>query len=292
MKRTLQELTIKDDFLFGAVMLEEANCRRLLELAAGISVGSVEVSREKSFVYHPEYRGVRLDVYAKDEKNTRYNVEMQVVKRAGLVKRARYYRSQMDMDLLLAGYEYEELPETYVIFICDFDPFDAGLYRYTFESRCREENSRSLGEGCRYIFLSTYGRNEDDVPEALVKFLDFVHADFQTSQGDFQDDFVSQLQRTVQKVKESRDMEERFMTLEELLKDKMEEGRSEGRAEGRKEGRKEGMSQSLLILLQARGSVSEKLEKRITSEQDAALLEKWLKLAAAAESVEQFEREM
>ena len=82
MKRTLQELTIKDDFLFGAVMLEEATCRRLLELAAGISVGSVEVSREKSFVYHPEYRGVRLDVYAKDEKNTRYNVEMQVVKRA------------------------------------------------------------------------------------------------------------------------------------------------------------------------------------------------------------------
>ena len=43
MKRTLQELTIKDDFLFGAVMLEEANCRRLLELAAGISVRSVEV---------------------------------------------------------------------------------------------------------------------------------------------------------------------------------------------------------------------------------------------------------
>ena len=121
-----------------------------------------------------------------------------------------------------------------------------------------------------------------------MKFLDFVHADLQTSQGDFQDDFVSQLQRTVQKVKESRDMEERFMTLEELLKDKMEEGRSEGRAEGRKEG----MSQSLLILLKARGSVSEKLEKRITSEQDAALLEKWLKLAAAAESVEQFEREM
>ena len=284
MKRTLQELTIKDDFLFGAVMLEEANCRRLLELSAGISVRSVEVSREKSFVYHPEYRGVRLDVYAKDEKNTRYNVEMQVVKRAGLVKRARYYRSQMDMDLLLAGYEYEELPETYVIFICDFDPFDAGLYRYTFESRCREENSRSLGEGCRYIFLSTYGRNEDDVPEALVKFLDFVHADFQTSQGDFQDDFVSQLQRTVQKVKENRDMEERFMTLEELLKDKMEEGRSEGKTEG--------LTQGLLILLKARGSVSEELEKRITSEQDAALLEKWMKLAAAAESVEQFEKEM
>ncbi len=117
-----------------------------------------------------------------------------------------------------------------------------------------------------------------------MKFLDFVHADLQTSQSDFQDDFVSQLQRTVQKVKENRDMEERFMTLEELLKDKMEEGRSEGKTEG--------LTQGLLILLKARGSVSEELEKRITSEQDAALLEKWMKLAAAAESVEQFEKEI
>ena len=36
----------------------------------GISVDRVEVSRERSFVYHPEYKGVRMDVYAKDEKNT------------------------------------------------------------------------------------------------------------------------------------------------------------------------------------------------------------------------------
>lgn len=28
MKKTLSELTIKDNFLFGAVMCEEPNCRR------------------------------------------------------------------------------------------------------------------------------------------------------------------------------------------------------------------------------------------------------------------------
>ena len=31
-RRTLQELTIKDNFMFGAVMLEPENSRRLLEL--------------------------------------------------------------------------------------------------------------------------------------------------------------------------------------------------------------------------------------------------------------------
>lgn len=56
--------------MFGAAMMEEENCRRFLELELGFLIERVEVSREKSIVYHPEYKGVRLDVYAKDEKNT------------------------------------------------------------------------------------------------------------------------------------------------------------------------------------------------------------------------------
>lgn len=31
-KTTLKELTIKDNFMFGAVMSDEENCRRLIEL--------------------------------------------------------------------------------------------------------------------------------------------------------------------------------------------------------------------------------------------------------------------
>ena len=41
---------------------------------------------------------MRLDVYAKDEKNTRYNIEMQVLKQSALGRRSRYYQSQMDME--------------------------------------------------------------------------------------------------------------------------------------------------------------------------------------------------
>lgn len=63
-KRQLKELTIKDNFMFGAIMMEEKNCRKLLELALGFSIDKVEISREKSILYHPEYRGVRLDIYA------------------------------------------------------------------------------------------------------------------------------------------------------------------------------------------------------------------------------------
>ena len=65
-RKTLQELTLKDDFMFGTVMAEEKNCRYFLELVLGFPIGRIEVIREKTMAYHPENRGVRLDAYAKD----------------------------------------------------------------------------------------------------------------------------------------------------------------------------------------------------------------------------------
>ncbi|MBR0409660.1 MAG: PD-(D/E)XK nuclease family transposase, partial [Eubacterium sp.] len=93
--KTLQELTIADDFIFGAVMQDPENCRLLLERILDMSIAHVDVIREKSIIYHPEYKGVRLDVVAKDENNTRFDVEMQV-RKTPIGKRSRYYHSQMD----------------------------------------------------------------------------------------------------------------------------------------------------------------------------------------------------
>ncbi len=81
-RKTLQELTIKDNFLFGAVMVNEENCKEFLEMVLEIEIDQVKVSKEKSIVYHPEYKGVRLDVYARDEEHTHYNIEMQAEKKA------------------------------------------------------------------------------------------------------------------------------------------------------------------------------------------------------------------
>lgn len=60
-KKSIQELTIKDNFMFGAVMLNPENCKGTLERALGIEIARVEVSKEKSIVYNPEYKGVRLE---------------------------------------------------------------------------------------------------------------------------------------------------------------------------------------------------------------------------------------
>ena len=78
------------------------------------------------------------------------------------------------------------------------------------------------------IFLSTYGENEEKVPRELVSFLKFVKASQEESQKDFQDPFVRHLQESIRWIKSSREMEERFMIFEEMMRDEREAGRLEG----------------------------------------------------------------
>ena len=76
--RKFKDLTIRDAFMFAAVMSDPEICRRVLELALGIPISEVHIQTEKTMAYHSEYHGVRLDVYAADADRTRFNVEMQV----------------------------------------------------------------------------------------------------------------------------------------------------------------------------------------------------------------------
>ena len=231
-KKSLQELTFKDNFMFGAVLLDPENCKGVIERSIGTEIERVEVSKEKSIVYNPEYKGIRLDAYAKDESKTRYNVEMQVLPKPALQKRIRYYHGQIDMEVLLSGVSYEELPDTYVIFICDFDPFGKEKYRYTKKAICKEAPELEMDDGAHTIFLSTKGTNEHEVPEELVKFLKFVGAKPSDSENDFDDAFVQRLQKSIREVKASREMGARYMTFQELLKDEHEAGRVIGQKEG------------------------------------------------------------
>ena len=230
-RKTLRELTIKNNFMFGAVMCDEENCKEFLEMVLQIPIEHVEVSKEKSIVYHPEYKGIRLDVIAKDEHHTHYDVEMQAIPKAALGKRARYYHSQIDMELLLSGEEYVNLPNSYVIFICDFDPFEKKKYRYTFANQCLEDQELNQQDGSFSIFLSTRGENDKEVPKGMVKFLKFVRADLTESEKDFEDAYVKKLQESVRHVKESREMEERFMLFQEMLREERAEGKAQSMEE-------------------------------------------------------------
>ena len=275
-RKSLQEQTMKNSFLFAAVMLQGDNCRDVLSCVLGIEIERVEVSAEKSIVYHPEYHGVRLDVFAKGADGAHFNVEMQVVQQR-LQHRSRYYHAQMDMEMLTSGTRYEDLPDTYVIFICDYDPIGLSKYRYTVKSVLEEEIEYSYIDGQHTIFLNTKGTNESEVPKQLVNFLHFMGASLQESRKEYDDELVRKLQQTVENIKRDREMEGRYMLLEELMDEEFNKGRAEGEARGRAEGeargraegeargRVEGKADSIIKLLAKYGDIPEEVQSKIVT---------------------------
>ena len=294
-RKTLQELTFKDNFMFAAVMMDEENAKGVLERALDIVIDHLDISYEKSIVYNPEYKGIRLDVYLKDDKNTHFDVEMQIANKS-IVKRSRYYHSQIDMELLGAGLDYENLPETYVIFICDFDPIGLKKYKYTIAQYIQEDETFPYSDGSHTVFLSTVGENENEVSDSLVNFLKYAGAGFEESTKSYSDEFVSRLQKSVEKIKFDREFGRRYMLVEELMKDEYNAGKEAGRAEGKAEGMAEGMrtalSDSILGFLSDLAPVSDNLKSRIAAIDDLEVLTSLSKKAARTASIDEFEQEL
>ena len=180
--------------------------------------------------------------------------------------------------------EIKTFSRGYVIFLCDFDPFEKGKYRYTFWTACEETEKASLKDGRCIMFLNTRGENAEEVPKELVSFLKFVHADLKESQKDFQDDYVRQVQKSVTHIRESREMEERFMLLELLLKDE----RREGREEGRKTGQLEEAQGMLQMALNRFGELPENLLKTLHQQQDIEVIRNWMQIALKSQSLDDF----
>lgn len=278
MAKSFQDLTIRDAFMFAAVMADEDQCRRFLTVALEMNVLEVKVVAEKTMSYHPEHHGVRLDVLAEEDgSKRRFNVEMQIRSLKGLPQRTRYYHSQMDMDALRTGMKYDALSDTYVIFVCDFDPCGDHLYKYFFENICRE-TGKPLMDGHYTILLSTRGENDSEVPEDLVNFLKYVRDP--EAPAPKEDEFVSDIERQIDAIKRNRDWEAKFVLLEEM----MEEERAQGEAKGMARGKAE----YILAIIKTHGDIPDDIRERILNEKDLKLLDQWFSLALSVKNVDEF----
>lgn len=73
----MAQINLSNDIMFHLVMRDPERCRKFLEMVLGFEIAKVEVEAQKDITPSLIGKGIRLDIYAKDENNTRYNVEMQ-----------------------------------------------------------------------------------------------------------------------------------------------------------------------------------------------------------------------
>ena len=283
MKKPFKELDLSNAFLFAAALEDEETCQQVLEIILGFPISKVKVRAEHSLLFSSNFRSIRLDIYASDEMQVMYNIEMQNSDEKNIAKRSRYHQAEMDVMSLKPGEDFNDLKPSYVIFICAFDPFGSGLYRYTFEQKCLERDLK-LNDGTTKIFLSTKGKNADEVPKELIHFLKYVEESTDEYVASIEDEAVEKIHNKVKQLKEWRELEASYMYFEELLEERQKEGMAEGKAEAKQE--------ALLLILSQKGNVSSKLKECIQKQRELEVLDSWMKLALQAESVQSFEEKI
>lgn len=225
MKR-YEELTFTDDFMFCRIMqYNEDICKDLIELIIGRKVGQiVSNDRQRPIEITPDGRGVRMDVYLEDDKNTVYNIEMQNGKLNNLPKRARYYQSMIDVDMFERGASYEELKNSYIIFINSSDPLGKGYPVYTIKNRCLENENVDYDDGTTKIFVNA-SCTCDIINAELRAFLSYLNM------GNADSVLTHRINDKILEAKQNAGWKGEFMTLYEHYQIERSEGREEGRQE-------------------------------------------------------------
>ena len=192
--KPIDELFFTDDYMFGAVMRNPEICKSILETLLNIQIEKLEYPElQKSISTYYESKGVRLDVYVKDSDKV-FDIEVQNDSAISLPKRMRYYQSMVDMDSLLKGQDYSELKESFIIFICNFDPFHQDLPCYTFKNLCIQDKNLELSDETTKIIFNSSAYNKEKNLE-LSAFLKYINTKIPTN------DFTKKLNNLVEESK-------------------------------------------------------------------------------------------
>ncbi|MCM1167043.1 MAG: Rpn family recombination-promoting nuclease/putative transposase, partial [Ruminococcus sp.] len=122
-KALVAQFNLMDDTFFSVVMGHNDAAEYLLSKLLGKNVKIIENKTQYS-IRNAESHSIVLDALVEDEEHNIYDVEVQVGDKDNHERRIRYYRTAIDWSYLEKGKDYSELPEVYMIFISDFDPFD------------------------------------------------------------------------------------------------------------------------------------------------------------------------
>ena len=115
--------------------------------------------RIQNFIQNIYGHSSQLDILAQDSEGRYFNVEVQRSDEGAPARRARFYSSILDTHLLQPGKLYEELPDTYVIFITENDVLHDNLPLYNIRRRI-DENAQYFEDGSRIIYVNSQRRDD------------------------------------------------------------------------------------------------------------------------------------
>jgi len=157
--KAIRKMCLFDDELMMVIFRDV----KLTQLLVGIILDrdDLEIKRVQTQYYLKNMAGrsVRLDILATDADGKLINIEIQNRSDGAIPRRARFHSSLIDAGFSDIGSDFEELPETYVVFITRHDVLKSGKPVYRIDRRI-EDTNELFDDGAHIIYVN--GENKSD----------------------------------------------------------------------------------------------------------------------------------
>ena len=161
-----KEFGFTEDKIFGWVMENEEFCLYVLRIILPfLEIKEiVEFNKQDALGNDQrEAKDIRLDIKVVDKDDRIFDIEMQTSPSKYLRRRLRYYQSTIDgAKVLKSGHDYSELPDTFIIFLCSFDPSEAfskvdNRAVHFFKTIDTKGHALELNDGATMVIINSKG---------------------------------------------------------------------------------------------------------------------------------------
>ena len=167
--RRLRGLRLLDDDFMQKVFEDKACTELLLQIILKRADLKVLHVKGQQDIKNLQGRSIILDILAVDTDNKVYNIEIQRSDKGAAVKRARYNSSLIDSNVTEPGEKYENLCESYIIFITENDIMKEGLPIYHVD-RTVIETGKLFGDEAHIIYVNSQIHDESALGKLMYDF--------------------------------------------------------------------------------------------------------------------------
>ena len=253
MIKKFEDLTLQDDFMFCKVMQNPDLCKKLIEMILADTIGKIAyISVQHNINTYEQAKSVRFDVLVQTENGKFYDVEMQVSNEKNIPKRMRFYQAAIDISFLDKGNFYNDLNESFIIFICLFDVLGKNRSVYTFENICLEDKNISLQDGTKKVIINAdaFKSTED---KDLKGFLEYLKT------GKVKSEFTRRIEEMIQTVKQNEQARQEYRLMSTFEMDARYKGAYETKRETAKILKQ--LGDSIQKIMQVTGLPEAEIEK-------------------------------
>ena len=246
-KGILKNLTMMNDVFMRNVFKKQECTEYVLQVIMGRKDLKVLDQVLQKDYKNLQGRSAILDCVVRDADGKQFDIEIQQDVEGASPKRARYHSGLMDMNTLNAGQDFDELPETYVIFITRDDVLGYDLPIYHIERKIKEVQADFKDEA--YIIYVNSHRQDDTELGRLMRDFHCKNA------GDIHSEVLAKRVYELKENQEGVDFMSREM--DEIYNDGVKYGEELGRTQGVAEGEMKKAKETALTLADRGMSVSD-----------------------------------